>query len=258
MLAKGPDDRYASAVELLRDLRQVQVEGLDANWSGDVLDLDMSEQLVFSESPIGATRRLEAIMKESVETSAGRGSRWRWAAAILAAFLTGSMLAWSTRSDDLLGELPEVPKKESVEAQFWYATMMPSREAWESVWAYFPANDDLDPKVRALNKQYKRRAQQQLARFYLAKKDYDPALQIFRELGRAGVESSWKELEAFGLAGQAVVYYRQGKLEEYTDKWPDAQALSEYLDEDMKAELERIGPQSQEPTGTPAEPTTRS
>ena len=63
--------------------RQVQVEGWESDWSSDLLDLDTTEQLALSDTPIEATRRLEAVMRQSVDMPvAGRG-RKIWAALLV-------------------------------------------------------------------------------------------------------------------------------------------------------------------------------
>ena len=242
MLAKSPDDRHASAMELLRDLRQVRIEGLEVDWPDELLDLGAAEQMALSDSPIEATQQLDALMKASAgQARSGRGRRI-WAAIVVLAFLGGSALAWGTRSTAMLQieegqQMARVEKKDTVEEQFFYAMWMRTEEAWESVSEYFPA-DTPNATERGRNKPYTLRAKQHLGRHYLETEQYSRALEVYTEL--ANLDRTEELFRAYGLAGQAIAFAHLGQQDELASAWASAQNLRKYLDEDMRTELNRL------------------
>ncbi len=254
MLAKSPDDRYPSAGELLRDLRQVRVEGLEADWTDQLLDLDASERFALSDSPIEATQRLDALMKQSAQASRNNRAVMAWTAAVAIAFLVGSALAWVTRRTDVLAigpheVLPKVDIKDSAEEQFFYAMMVNTDEAWESVLEYFPptADETLDAVERGQNKYYTNLAKQNLARLYYEDGEYLQALDMYAEL--ADLDATEEQFRAVGLAGKAIVYARMNQSDKVPDAWASAWPLRQILervDREMFAELTQIGEQYQQ------------
>ncbi|HUT95763.1 MAG TPA: serine/threonine-protein kinase [Thermoguttaceae bacterium] len=213
MLAKAPGDRYQSPRELLRELRQVQLEHLDEEWPEDlsgweIPDLDTAATLHET------TQHLDALMKTA---GRGLGGRLRWfllAAGLVIAFLVGGTLASLTvREQPLLAEtgvaIQPVPKFENAISQWIYAVHVNTEDAWEAVDDYFP------------DTYWAHRAKQQLAWLYLRKDDYNRAKAKFEEL--AMLDGSQQELRAFGLAGQYWVLKQQEKPQEA------AEILSELL-----------------------------
>jgi len=213
MLAKAPEDRYQTPRELLRELRQVQLEHLDEEWPEDLPGWDIPEPDTAT-SLHETTQQLDALMK-----TAGRGlrSRARWlllATGLAIAFLVGGTLASLVgREEPLLAETAvarqQVPKFENAISQWIYAVHVDTESAWKAVVDYFP------------DTYWANRAKQQLAWFYLRKDDYDRAKAMFEEL--AMLDGSQQELRAFGLAGQYWVLKQQQKPEDA------AQVLSELL-----------------------------
>jgi serine/threonine-protein kinase len=241
MLAKTPEERYASAADLLRDLRQIRVEGWESDESTGPFDLDTTEQLALSDTPIEATRRLEAVMRQSVEMPSPTRRRWLWATILAVGFAGGSALAWATRPSDLLRlgpdqQLPGIQRMPTIEEQIWYAGRKNTKEAWESVWKYFPPNDP-----EGHNNPYIWRAQKNLARLYRDHGDFELALEIYKEL--AALDPTEKEFRAVGLAGQAICYERLGDNDELAQVWSDAWKLNDELDTQMRNALRSIGPE---------------
>lgn len=202
MLAKKPSDRYADAHELLRDLRTSGLEGSDAEWPADPAGSPTVPIVAMSAStPSQATRRLGDVMKTQAMVVRRRRNWLAWSAGIVAAsFLVGIIIGGVTGRQTFLLDVPktatsEVPKQDSANAQYLYATLMGTEDALKSVAQYYP-----DPQ----DKQYVSLAQQQLAELYLRKNEYDKALDIFKQF--VGYDSVEKHYRAFGFAGEFVVY----------------------------------------------------
>ena len=208
MLAKDPNDRYASPRDLLRDLRALEIDGVTGEWPADLDERNITEMAALGHSPLDGTRRLDAVMKTQA-LAIHNNRRWirRLAAATAAAFLVGGGAAIALRPPFLLNvpasetASATVEKKNSALEQYLYAVEVGTEAAWKSVARYFPAN-----------KVYVPRAQQQLARFYLQHDRYEEALALFQDFANYDdVESKYR---AFGLAGQCVVYSLEGKQQE--------------------------------------------
>jgi serine/threonine protein kinase len=112
MLAKGPEGRYKSGRELLRELRKLyhDLRGEDwpeelSEWDASMVDLPASSQ---------ATQQLDVLMK----TSAGVNRRhlWLFVAGLAATFLLGGLLAWLTAERPLLPHNHEAsPRQQGVQ-----------------------------------------------------------------------------------------------------------------------------------------------
>jgi len=204
LLAKSPDQRYASAGEMLAELRTVLVEGLEP---GDWADLDLHGPLAPHDASLGsATAQLAAVMRtEALAVLHRRRQRWALAGALLLALACGAAGALATREPSLLAgaHAPVVARQASAQAQFLFAQLQETdREAWlKSVEQFFPRAD-----------YYVARARQELARYYLQHDRLDDAAQEFATL--AAVDDSQPEQRAFGLAGQSIVLTMQGRHEE--------------------------------------------
>jgi serine/threonine-protein kinase len=241
MLAKDPDDRYQHAGELLGDLRQLAVEAPDEDWAASLADLSVPEMIAVAESRLEATQKLDAHMK-TVSAVAERPNRSRWVslavlAAALVAFATGAAIAWAVRKPHFLADTADaaqdvVERRETVESQYFYAVLLNTEAAWESVWTHFP------PEASQQNRYYSLRAKQQLARLYVNKKDLDKALLIFDELAK--LDPTEEQFRAFGMAGQAIVFSSQGKTEEAAKKLASVYPLRQQLDPQMRDEIERL------------------
>jgi serine/threonine protein kinase len=210
MLAKAPENRYPSARELLRELRQVQLEHLEEQWPEDLPGWDVTEFDLIGTSRQEATQRLEALMKTTA--LARRGHRYwlvsLWAAAILTALLLGAGLAYFTTVEPSLLDQAEngpssVPRYETVESQFIYALDKNTERAWQAIIDYHPTKT-----------YYVNRANRQLALLYLQHDEPQKALEKFGAL--ANLDESEGELRALGLVGQYWILTRQGRRQEAT------------------------------------------
>ncbi len=205
MLAKSPEHRFASATELLREVQHLYQEHVGEAWPLEDPD---AEIVALEAATVGhhePTRRLAAVMRSAAQEAVA-GPRW-WiiaSGAVLAAAL-GAAVAWFTvREKPLLvrEELAaaEIPNQGSALRQWYYASVVGTPEAWQSVIDYFP-NDAY----------WVNRAKQQLALIHLREENYDRALEIFGEL--ASLDEIESELRAFGLAGQAGILTMRGEYQ---------------------------------------------
>jgi len=198
LLAKEPDRRYASARELLHELRAVQLPGEDQPWLDDLEELSPQERAALA--TIGAaTEHLATVMKSASMPIVGRRFYGLLFVCTIVAFAAGGLLAYETRRPLLAPAAGQttIPKLRTAEDQFTFAPNDPAtREAWlKSIERYFP-ND----------RQFVPRAQQELALYYVLQNREGDALRQF-ELLAAHPEP---QQEAFGLAGASYIWAKRG------------------------------------------------
>jgi serine/threonine-protein kinase len=212
MLSKAPENRYQSARELLRELRQLQLEHFDEEWPEDLPGWEITELDTAGLTRHETTQRLDSLMKTAAQGQQ-RGARLvAWGAGVVGAFLLGAALAFPIVWEPSLLAVDEnaaVPVHDSVDAQWFYAMQEPSNEAWQAVIDNFP-----DESV------YVNGARKQLSMNYLRDDDYEKALDVFHALA---VMDDEPELRAFGLAGQCWVWTLTGESQKA------AQALDEFM-----------------------------
>jgi hypothetical protein len=129
-------------------------------------------------------------------------------------------------------ELNEVQRQPTAREQYWHALALNTEEAFQSV-AKFHSPDE-----NATNRYFARRAQQQLAAYYLQSLQFERALEVYREL--AALEEMESEFRAIGLAGQVIVYDRLGDKAQAAQWLGDAMAHRNELDRQQGEELDRI------------------
>jgi len=202
LLAKRPEDRYPTALDMVKDLRNVPVAGFDEAWPSGDEAWGASELASASGSRSEATQQLAVVMEREAEVLGRRGFPARLAVVLLPAFLLGGVAAWTRRPPPLLavsaGELPSVERKATVRDQYLHAAEVATEEAWQSVARYFP------PGENQQHQYYAWRAQQRLAELYVQNDDLDQALRCYDQL--ADAEAADLQFRAIGLAGQANVY----------------------------------------------------
>ena len=206
MLAKDPARRFATARDLLRELRRVQSEHFGDDWPEELPGWDSLAGESASDPRIAMTEQLQGLMKTMAVARAGRRGRAWLLTGLIGAFALGGVGAWRLAvAPPLLANakaaLPPVPKQTTVLRQWYFATKIGTEAEWQSVIDYFGDKKD-----------FKLRAQQQLAMIYLHEGDFERAKTIFDQL--AGLGDDAVELRAFGLAGQCVVLSLRGQYRE--------------------------------------------
>jgi tRNA A-37 threonylcarbamoyl transferase component Bud32 len=239
MLEKDPAHRYSSARELLRDLRAVAAEHLAELEDGDDLWKDLSAELAVG---LQATQRLDSLMKTEAVLIAQRQSKQPLllgAALVVAGALAAVALGLLLRPPPLLSGTANGPAgvqpMPTAASQFALAALNPlSEEHWLAVIEYHPNDEG-----------YVALAKKELGLLRLSNNDYARALQTFDEFSRL-VEPSTRNLRAFGLAGQSIVYALQGdtarSLRVLTEFWEirDALASGSGVDRRMEAILRGV------------------
>ena len=231
MLAKDPKDRYASARELLRELRAISLELFPDDASEELEEWGGEEPADSVQARRAATERLDAAMKTTAMPAVRRKQAlWTWSLLAVVCLLGGIAAAYALRPRPLItpeDEAELVPRYDTAAQQYFYAMMLDSEAGWQSVQRYFP--DDTN---------YRLRAQQGLARWYLRELDFEQALSIFNQF--AAMSNVEEEYKAFGFAGQAVVLNKLGNYRQsaasLASLWPVRSRLAG--DDDMRALVE--------------------
>jgi len=205
MLAKDPDERWASCGELLRELYRIQVEYCPLATPEELASWGSLGMEPLTDPRLRAKRKLAAAMHELPGRTSTMG-RWLLAAGMAIAFVASGTAAWFTMRPALLRASPHdensgIPQQDSELRQWLFASRIGREEEWKSVINY--------PGVSQL---VALRAKQQLARIYLLEKDYNRSIEICDEL--ASTSGNNAEFKAFGLAGKAGALSLQGKYHE--------------------------------------------
>jgi len=242
LLAKKPQDRYASAIELLRDLRELPVPRLINEFLTDDQDVDWTGT---TESPFGldATRQLQAVMATQALLVPRVRRSWRPLLFVMAAAVGGSVLAALTWSGPLLrvggNDNEQLDQKDTAREQYWYALAKNSEAAYSSVAKFHP------PAESNTNKLYANYAKTQLAWLYLNREAYQDALTVYREL--AQLPDSEKEFRAVGLAGQVIVFDRLQQADQVASILPAAMQLRQFLESEHGTALDAVAKKKQFP-----------
>jgi len=203
MLAKEPEHRCQSALEVLRELRRLHVEHFGDNWPEDLPGWETTG-VDLSDTRRQLTQQLDGLMKTAALPRPGRRAWTLFVAGLVGAFLVGAAIAYLTSDSYLLAGVDQLPPtvevKHTALEQVRYAHAAGTEEAWESV------IDNFDRSAFA------RHAEEELARIHLMRRDYDGALAIFKKLGSIDEQDALLQASrAFGLAGEYVVRTLQGE-----------------------------------------------
>jgi serine/threonine protein kinase len=210
-LAKKPEERFQSPVEILRDLREVPLPAEQEEWSTDLEASLAVENATTSAQQDDATQELSRLLKVIQPNSAN--TRLAPAAiltlAAVATFGIGGFLAWLGKPDLTIAERPretqqarptttEIVKQPTVQDQYFYAILLNTQESLRSIAEYFPPDQSIE------NRYYSLVAEQRLAEYYLERLDPERAMECFKKLIRANGASD-RAFQAYGYAGLAHV-----------------------------------------------------
>lgn len=226
LMAKAPDNRFSSPVELLAVLHRLATEAAEQGWGEGPQAWSLAELSAVKGLPAESTAELAALMQQSQQLDKRRSSLKLRLAALIVALVVGLLLGYATRPRFLLADAARAPveKAETAWAQIYRASLAPSEAAWQAVEEFFP---DEDPYVLA-------QARQGLVRYYLyLSEEYDKALRVLEELAaRSGQDQRQRTLQAFTRAGLVIVH-------EHLDHLDQARAANSRLTAENLDELRR-------------------
>jgi eukaryotic-like serine/threonine-protein kinase len=240
MLEKDRAERHQSAAEILKELREVHIEGAEDEWLHSADEWTDSDLRALADTRLEATSQLAAVMQSQTLARSQRiRRRILVALTVGVAILVGALIGWWNRPASLLhvheDQLPPIPKMATASMQYFYAMLDPSEEKLASVELYFP------PQEAHVNRYYGLLARRRLADYFLAREELDKALEAYVELADVA-EGGEDGFRAVGLAGQAAVHSRLGRTELAAEKLAQAFPLVSRLDvAELPGLLEQLG-----------------
>ncbi len=228
MIAKRPEQRYQSAVELLSDLRKLAGEAAAEGWGDGPEEWTLAEWIASADSRSRAAAELGRLMKESAQLQPRRWRPSRAALFLIGAVAAGMLLGLALRPRSYLAGQPIVnaQKRDSAWAQLFQANIAPSEAAWLAVRRHFPNEDQYIYDLADVG----------LVRYYLfysPSPNYAEALPILQSLSQNSEAASLgSPLRPFVFAGLCIVNQRLGRTEQ-------AIAAADQLNGAMRDELRR-------------------
>ena len=211
MLAKNPNERYQKAIDILKDLRTLQIPGLEEGWATDLPGWTEAEAALNLQGRLAATQQLSRVLRAGRGRAAGDwlSSSLLLALALIASGIgAGAAAAWIRSPGALLvskeGAELEIPRFDNVHQQFLFAQWADADDqeaAYLAIARYFP------PDQGAENQRYAWLANKGLANLYLEQDRLEEARKLFDDLSTLSEEPV---LQLSGIAGCAVVYDRLG------------------------------------------------
>lgn len=233
LLAKDPSDRFQKATDLQESLRKLPTADMDNSWPDDLDRWDW-ENMSLANSRVQATQQLDALMKTHTRQAGKFALNRLWVLTAVMFFVGGMVLAGmryqETPLDVTIEPTNTIEKYDTVEQQYYYASILNTDEAYKCVEEYFPPTDSPN------NNYYTLRAHQRLGDLYLVAADFELAESYYLELVLLGPEE--RHFRGFGLAGLANIYHRQNDPKKVVQ---ELVALSEIIDQiDLKVQMEII------------------
>jgi eukaryotic-like serine/threonine-protein kinase len=235
LLAKDPADRFASAGEVLRAIRALRgevsdelLEGADG-WS-------TTELIALAEPKHAATERLDRLLKTQPVPLLRRSPWWFWPAVILFGFFMGMIGAKAFAPAPLLSvpqrEQLDVPRLDDAAAQWYYAELTNTPDAWRAVAEYFP------PEASNTNRQWVRKAQKGLADYYRRQEQWEEAIRLYQDL--ANLDQAEMEFYTQGRAGLALIYGSLGRDNDARRELALIHNRDTLLDQETLAEIQQL------------------
>src|SRR5262249_5936633 len=63
MLAKKPEERYQRAVDLLKDLKTLKIEGLENDWAAELPGFNSADLVIATAGRLEATQQLDRVLR---------------------------------------------------------------------------------------------------------------------------------------------------------------------------------------------------
>lgn len=235
LLAKQPKDRFQSASEVLKALRELRGEVSDELLEG-LEGWSTPELIALSDARHASTKKLDQLMQTQT-LAAQRGLAWWVAPAmVLGGFFAGIVLAKAMGPELLLKVVetaePEVPRMESAAGQLVYAEMKRTEAAWKAVGEYFPSRYSAENRVTG----YK--AEKGLADFYLREGRLNEALGLYERLTQ--IDPAEQQIRAQGHAGLLQIYYLTSQDDLAQEQLARVWESRYLLDRETQAAVEQI------------------
>ena len=202
LLAKSPDERFASAVELARALREVVDDSLagQANQMVPFAGLVIEHQHV---SNLDVTQELQKLTKKSAISKIRKPSfaKTIFLRTVLAVgpILIGFLLTYYQLQDDLFSNqvktTPGVQKQSTIQRQYALALIENDLKHWEAVSKFFQP-------VEAISRNYELKAKLQMARLLIEGENYSLAA----KLASSVLESDTSDAVILAIAGIEMGY----------------------------------------------------
>jgi hypothetical protein len=254
MIEKSPENRPQSADEVLRVLKQINLDEAYA-----LNDIKIAPVTIVGKSSANPQRTKlqqamqgKAFAQPSTRLISGLGA----AAAAVSAWIGGSWLANLAPPADPLeitagvGTLSEqpVPRLQSVDQQYestyWSTFDLSSKQAlprqekhWKAVLDYFPVDDAGDAENKT--KLYHQRARARLGEIYLTQKRFEEAFAIYIKLANSGDLD--RRFQVSGVVGKAVILDNQSS-EDFGGGREEQESAIRKLLEDVGDDRELLNP----------------
>src|SRR5438105_4477117 len=72
MLAKKPDDRYQRAIDLLKDLKTLKIDGLDNDWAAELPGFSSADLALSTAGRLEATQQLDRLLRSQLVSQSRR------------------------------------------------------------------------------------------------------------------------------------------------------------------------------------------
>ena len=223
MLAKDPKQRFAHGIEILRELKDLDIPGLESDWPEELEQFNTTEMASLADARAAATQQLSAVMASEQKTRRLTRQPFFWVA-ISIALLLGLLLGWPSAEPPLLSaDIPTgIERMPSGEAQYLYAMHLGTEGGWQSVIEHFPEDEH-----------HVRLARKQLAELYLNQDRRYEALKIFNIFENfTRQDDMGLEYRAYGLAGGYVIMVLDQEMDaagkQFAALWPLRDRLKKF------------------------------
>lgn len=244
MLEKQPEQRIQKAIELQKHLRSIPVTISDDQWPNDLEHIDCDD-VALADARIEATQQLDALMKTQSQQARRSRRGILWIVATVVMFASGVLAGSLPYSEEALEtpkevtQITTIEKRDTVEAQYLYASVVNTEEAYLSVENYFPIAESPP------NYHYVMLSHQRIADLNLIAGNFQAAEAYYMELYYLAPEE--RHFRAYGIAGLANVYFRTNMVAKMADRLIELGEVLPLLNEDIQQELmERLDPELRE------------